>query len=82
MFGFRRFSVRNTVVFSWARPMNSTPSGSSNSARNSLATSSLRCPSAESRAIAMVGSEAVQTGDECLADLAPAARQGADDGPR
>jgi len=42
--GCRRFSVRNTVAFSWALPMNSTPSSSVKRARYAAATSSLRCP--------------------------------------
>jgi hypothetical protein len=39
-----RFSVRNTLAFSWALPMKSTPSSPSNDARYRCATSSLRCP--------------------------------------
>ena len=38
------FSVRNSVVFSCARPMNSTPSSPVNRARCSCMTSSLRWP--------------------------------------
>ena len=44
----RRFSVRNSLVFSWARPTNNTPSVAVNRAKCSCITSSLRCPLAKS----------------------------------
>ena len=44
----RRRSVRNSLVFSCARPMNSTPSSAVKPARCSCMTSSLRWPFAKS----------------------------------
>ncbi|HUH72457.1 MAG TPA: hypothetical protein VLZ05_28600 [Mycobacterium sp.] len=44
----RRRSVRNSLVFSCARPTNATPSVPVNRARCSWAMSSLRCPLAKS----------------------------------
>jgi len=41
--GLVRFSVRKTRVFSWALPMNTTPSRAVNRARCTAITSSFRC---------------------------------------